>query len=49
MKTSQAARRARHGAVTPVEYTPPAGYRLDVEIYPVATLRSRARRIGPLW
>lgn len=46
-KALRAARRARHGAVTPVEYTPPAGYRLDVEIYPVATLRRRARRIGP--
>jgi AraC-like DNA-binding protein len=30
-----------------VQYTPPAGYRLDLEIYPVATLREKARRIGP--
>jgi AraC-like DNA-binding protein len=41
------ARRPQRGPVTPVEYTPPPGYRLDVEVYPVATLRRRARRIGP--
>jgi AraC-like DNA-binding protein len=40
-------RRARRSPVTPVEYTPPAGYRLDLEIYPVATLRRKARAIGP--
>lgn len=38
---------ARRDPVTPVQYTPPAGYRLDLEIYPVATLRAKARRIGP--
>jgi AraC-like DNA-binding protein len=43
----QVAGRARRSAVTPVQYTPPPGYRLDVEVYPVATLRRRARRIGP--
>jgi len=40
-------RSARRDPVTPVQYTPPAGYRLDLEIYPVATLREKARRIGP--
>jgi len=47
MRSSPASRPARGGAVTPVQYQPPAGYRLDLEIYPVATLRDRARRIGP--
>ena len=30
--------------VKPVEYTPPTGYRHDVEIYPLAELRRRAER-----
>jgi len=47
MKTSRVLRPARRSPVTPVEYTPPAGYRLDLEIYPVSTLRDRARRLGP--
>lgn len=47
MATSAASRPARRDPVTPVQYTPPAGYRLDLEVYPVATLRERARRIGP--
>ena len=32
------------GPVRPVAYTPPAGYGHDVEVYPVAELRRRARR-----
>lgn len=47
MGTPRNPRPARRGPVTPVQYTPPAGYRLDLEIYPVATLREKARRIGP--
>lgn len=47
MSPTRDSRLARLGPVTPVHYTPPAGYRLDLEIYPVATLRDRARRIGP--
>lgn len=46
-RTSRGTRRALRGPVTPVQYTPPAGYRLDVEVYPVTTLRRRARHIGP--
>jgi AraC-like DNA-binding protein len=47
MKTSQLSRPALRGPVTPVRYTPPAGYRFDLEVYPVATLRRRARSLGP--
>lgn len=32
--------------VTPVAYTPPDGYALDVEVYPVAELRRRAGNVG---
>jgi AraC-like DNA-binding protein len=35
------------GPVTPVQYTPPAGYRFNLEVYPVAPLRERARSLGP--
>lgn len=47
MPTSRVFPSARRGPVTPVQYTPPTGYRLDLEVYPVATLRHRARAIGP--
>jgi len=47
MKVSRSSRPARRAPVTPVQYTPPSGYSLDLEVYPVATLRDRARRIGP--
>ena len=47
MKTSRVLRPPLRGPVTPVQYTPPAGYRFNLEVYPVATLRERARRLGP--
>lgn len=34
--------------IRPVEYTPPADYAHDVELYPVAELRRRARRFDAL-
>jgi AraC-like DNA-binding protein len=44
MTKSRASRLALRGPVTPVEYTPPEGYGLDLEIYPVSVLRRRAER-----
>ena len=43
MRTSRAKRLAFRGPVTPVRYTPPGGYRLDLEVYPTPVLRRRAR------
>ena len=45
MKTSREGRPALRRAVTAVQYTPPAGYRLDMELYPAAELRRRIRLI----
>ena len=45
MKTLRVGRLALDGAVTSVQYTPPAGHRLDMELYPAAELRRRLRRV----
>ncbi|NJN40469.1 MAG: AraC family transcriptional regulator [Gammaproteobacteria bacterium] len=45
MRTSRASRLAFRGPVTPVEYTPPVGYGLDLEVYPESVLRRRAQSV----
>ena len=40
--TPPQARTLRRRFVTPVGYTPPGNYALDVELYPAAELRRRA-------
>ena len=46
MNPSRHRARTRGEAVTPVQYTPPAGYRLDMELVPAAELRRRIRQVS---